>query len=64
MNNEKTITESGLVIHGKRKVVTKTVLLRKDQIDLLNILSTFQNKSKSKIITELLREEMKKDGIQ
>lgn len=59
MNNEKTITESGLVIHGKRNVITKTVYLRSDQIELLKTISAFQGKSISKIITELLREKIK-----
>ena len=44
MNNERTVTESGLIIHGNRKVVTKTVLLRNDQIELLKTISTVQGK--------------------
>ena len=61
MNNKRTVTESGLIIHGKRKVVTKTVLLRSDQIELLKTISAFQGKSISKIITALLREQMERD---
>ena len=61
MNNERTVTESGLIIHGKRKVVTKTVLRRSDQIELLKTISAFQGKSISKIITALLREQMERD---
>ena len=61
MNSERTVTESGLIIHGKRKVVTKTVLLRSDQIELLKTISAFQGKSISKIITALLREQMERD---
>ena len=61
MDNERTVTESGLIIHGKRKVVTKTVLLRNDQIELLKTISAFQGKSISKIITTLLREQMERD---
>ena len=60
MNNERAVTESGLIIHGKRKVVTKTVLLRSDQIELLKTISTFQGKSISKIVTELLKEEIER----
>ena len=60
MNNERTVTESGLIIHGKRKVVTKTVLLRSDQIEPLKTISTFQGKSISKIVTELLKEEIER----
>ena len=60
MNNERTVTESGLIIHGERKVVTKTVLLRSDQIELLKTISTFQGKSISKIVTELLKEEIER----
>ena len=60
MNNERTVTESGLIIHGKRKVVTKTVLLRIDQIELLKTISTFQGKSISKIDTELIKEEIER----
>ena len=60
MNNERTVTGSGLIIHGKRKVVTKTVLLRSDQIELLKTISTFQGKSISKIVTELLKEEIER----
>lgn len=60
MNNERTVTKSGLIIHGKRKVVTKTVLLRSDQIELLKTISTFQGKSISKIVTELLKEEIER----
>ena len=61
MDNNRTVTESGLIIHGKRKVVTKTILLRSDQIELLKTISAFQGISISKIITELLREQMGKD---
>lgn len=61
MDNNRTVTESGLIIHGKRKVVTKTILLRSDQIELLKTISAFQGRSISKIITELLREQMGKD---
>ena len=60
MNNERTVTKSGLIIHGKRKVITKTVLLRSDQIELLKTISTFQGKSISKIVTELLKEEIER----
>ena len=60
MNNERTVNKSGLIIHGKRKVVTKTVLLRSDQIELLKTISTFQGKSISKIVTELLKEEIER----
>ena len=60
MNNERTVTESGLIIYGKRKVVTKTILLRSDQIELLKTISTFQGKSISKIVTELLKEEIER----
>lgn len=60
MNNERTVIKSGLIIHGKRKVVTKTVLLRSDQIELLKTISTFQGKSISKIVTELLKEEIER----
>ena len=61
MDNNRIVTESGLIIHGKRKVVTKTILLRSDQIELLKTISAFQGRSISKIITELLREQMEKD---
>ena len=61
MDNNRTVTESGLIIHAKRKVVTKTILLRSDQIELLKTISAFQGRSISKIITELLREQMGKD---
>ncbi len=64
MSNEKTITQSGLVIHGKRNVVTKTVNLRKDQIELLKTISKFQGISISKVVTNLLKDEMNKDDIQ
>ena len=61
MDNNRTVTKSGLIIHGKRKVVTKTILLRSDQIELLKTISAFQGISISKIITELWREQMGKD---
>lgn len=61
MGGERTVTKSGLVIHGKRKVVTKTICLRDDQIELLRNISKFQGKSISKVVTELLREEMDKE---
>lgn len=62
MSVEKNVMENGLTVYGKRKVVTRTISIRRDQKELLKNNSVFQGKSISKIVTDLLRTEMERQG--
>ena len=44
-------------ITGKRKVVSRNLSLRKEQIDMLKSVSKLSGKSISNIVTDLLQEE-------
>ena len=46
-----------LNVPGKRKVVSRNLSLRKEQIDMLKSVSKFSGKSISNIVTDLLQEE-------
>lgn len=46
-----------LNVPGKRKVVSRNLSLRKEQIDMLKFVSKFSGKSISNIVTDLLQEE-------
>ena len=46
-----------LNVPGKRKVVSRNLSLRKEQIDTLKSVSKFSGKSISNIVTDLLQEE-------
>ena len=46
-----------LNVPGKRKVVSRNLSLRKEQIDMLKSVSKFSSKSISNIVTDLLQEE-------
>ena len=46
-----------LNVPGKRKVVSRNLSLRKEQIDMLKSVSKFSDKSISNIVTDLLQEE-------
>lgn len=62
MSVEKNVTENGLTVYGKRKVVTRTISIRRDQKELLKNISLFQGKSISKTVTDILRTEMERRG--
>lgn len=62
MSVEKNVTENGLTVYGKRKVVTRTISIRRDQKELLKNISLFQGKSISKTVTDILRTEMERQG--
>ena len=62
MSVEKNVMENGLTVYGKRKVVTRNISIRRDQKELLKNISVFQGKSISKIVTDLLRTEMERQG--
>lgn len=54
-------------INGQRKVVTRMLALRPDQIEALKAASKITGKSMSSIVTDMLTEEMetrKRNGIQ
>lgn len=55
-----------LNIPGKRKVVSRPLSLRKEQMDMLRNVAKFSGKSISSVVTELLEEERKRmsDDIQ
>ena len=46
-----------LNVPGKRKVVSRNLSLRKEQIDMLKSVSKFSGKSISNIVTDLLQNE-------
>ena len=62
MSVEKNVMENGLTVYGKRKVVTRTISIRRDQKELLKNISLFQGKSISKTVTDILRTEMERQG--
>ena len=49
-----------LNVPGKRKVVSRNLSLRKEQIDMLKSVSKFSGKSISNIVTDLLQNEREK----
>lgn len=49
-----------LKVPGKRKVVSRNLSLRKEQIDMLKSVSKFSGKSISNIVTDLLQNEREK----
>ena len=49
-----------LNVLGKRKVVSRNLSLRKEQIDMLKSVSKFSGKSISNIVTDLLQNEREK----
>lgn len=49
-----------LNVPGKRKVVSRNLSLRKEQIDMLKSVSKFSGKSISNIVTDLLQNEIEK----
>lgn len=49
-----------LNVPGKRKVVSRNLSLRKEQIDMLKSVSKFSGKSISNIVTDLLQSEREK----
>lgn len=54
-------------INGQRKVVTRMLALRPDQIEALKAASKITGKSMSSIVTDMLTEEMEtreRNGIQ
>ena len=49
-----------LNVPGKRKVVSRNLSLRKEQIDMIKSVSKFYGKSISNIVTDLLQNEREK----
>ena len=65
-HNHLTGRRGELVVPGKRKVVSRSLCLRKEQMDMLRNVSKFYGKSISSVVTDLLEEERKRrtDDIQ
>ena len=62
MSVKKNVMENGLTVYGKRKVVTRTISIRRDQKELLKYISLLQGKIISKTVTDILRTEMERQG--
>lgn len=60
MSGNITGKRGGLNVPGKRKVVSRNLSLRKEQIDMLKSVSKFSGKSISNIVTDLLQNEREK----